>query len=69
MTTRIGRVRSGPRSHSPTSGSVTTMVFAVCLDQGQHVLVAVEADAQRDDAHVLANVHPVKHQRHQVEII
>jgi hypothetical protein len=33
------------------------------------VLGPVDADAERDDAGVLAEVHPVDHQRHQVQVI
>jgi hypothetical protein len=42
-------------------------VLGRALDQRQRVLGAVDADTERDHAGVLAEVHPIDHQRHQVQ--
>jgi len=42
-------------------------VLGVALDHAQGVLGAVDADAQRHHAQVIGEVHPVDHQRHQVQ--
>ena len=39
-------------------------VLGRALFHGEGVLGPVDADAQRDDAGVLAEVHPVDHERH-----
>jgi hypothetical protein len=44
-------------------------VLGVALDQRERVLGAVDIDAQRDYEHVLAEVHPVAHQRDQVQLV
>ena len=67
-TARIGRVTSSPRSRSPTISSVTSVVFSVdpsTSDSG--VFRAVDADAQCHHAAVLAEVHPVDHERHKIQ--
>jgi hypothetical protein len=45
MTTRIGLLTSRPRSRSPTSNSVTTVVFSVSPLPGQWAPSAVNAEA------------------------
>src|SRR3712207_8797186 len=62
-------IRRPPRS---TLFPYTTLfrsggVLRGALDQRQRVLGALLVDAQGDDAHRLAEVHPVDHQRDQVQ--
>jgi hypothetical protein len=64
----MGRVTSRPRSRSPVIRSVTSVAFSVDpFLHGERVLGPVDADAERDDAGVLAEVHPVDHDRDQVQ--
>jgi hypothetical protein len=44
-------------------------VLGRALLHRQRMLRAVDADAQRHHAGVLAEVHPVHHERHQVQVI
>jgi len=44
-------------------------VLGGSLGQPKRVLGAVDADAQRDHAQVLAEVHPIDHQRDQVQLV
>jgi hypothetical protein len=66
MKTRIGLLVSRPRFARtgqqilPDGG-----VLGVALDHGQRMLGAVDADPERDQAHVLTKLHPVEHQRGQ----
>ncbi len=43
-------------------------VFGVTIDQGQRMLGAIDADAQRDNADMLSEADAVEHQRHQVQV-
>jgi hypothetical protein len=68
ITTRIGRVTSSPRSRSPASTSVTTVVFSVAPSaKGERELGAVDGDAQGDHTGVLGHPDAVHQQRHQIE--
>ena len=65
-----GRVTSRPRSRSPVIRSVTKVAFSVePSSTGERVLDPVDADAQGDHAGVLGEVHPVDHERDQVQVI
>jgi len=59
---------SRPRSRSPTSRSVVAGgVLGRALHQRQRMLRALQVDAERHDAARLGEVHPVDHQRDQVQ--
>lgn len=66
-TARIGRVTSGPRSPQPDQQIADQGgVLGGAFDQGEGMLGAVDADAQRDHAQLLGESDPVDHDRDQV---
>ena len=67
-TARIGRVTSRPALAQPDDQlGDQGGVLGRALDQRQRVLDPVDVDPEGDHAGVLAEVHPVDHQRHQVQ--
>lgn len=63
---RTGHVQT--RSRNPTTKLGDERgVLRRALHQGQGMLGPVDIDAQRHDAGVLGEVHPVDHDRHQVQ--
>ena len=65
---RIGRVTSRPRSRSPTISSVTRVAFSVEPSTSANGCLAPSMSMpEGDHAGVLAEVHPVDHERDQVQ--
>ena len=68
MPTSIGRVTSRPRSRRSTSSSVTRVAFSVePSTSASGCLIPSMSMPERHDAARLGEVHPVDHQRDQVQ--
>ena len=69
MTTRIGLVTSRPRSAKPDEEVLDDGgVLGVALCDRERVLLAGYVDPHRHDTDVIAEVHAVDHERHEVEL-
>jgi len=63
-----GDIQAALAQPGDQAGGQGRVLGRALLDR-QRVLGPVAADAERDDAGVLAEVHPVDHQRDQVQVI